>query len=570
VQAEPHAAPLGARTTLRDYQALAVTQALQALSRDPRARPLVVAPTGAGKTVIAGEIARAFLEGGVLSSRHLPISEGGAAGRVLFIAHTREIIHQTLRRFRATGIDAGVYMGADRSDRSAAAQVASVQTLSARVGRGGSWLPSADLVILDEAHHARASQYARVLAHYCGEPGGVDRARVVGLTATPVRGDGRGMGDVFSQLVTTVDVRDLIDAGHLAAYRYWVGVPPDLAGLKIRHGDYEHDSLAERMVRSAAIDSVVAQYIRLLRAGPGEARRTTLAFCVTVAHSQALVAALVAAGVDAVHVDGTTPAPDRAAIFAALAGREVELVSNVALVSEGYDCPSLDGVLLCRPTKSLALARQQVGRVLRPPGPVVIVDCAGIWAEHGPPAQRIRWRLTRDVRGYEVEGVELEKSCPGCGELIPMRATDHAVCGWVQEKLAQLPFDDLPSQRMVAVEVADDYARGEPAREDWMFALLRLAHRANRKMWSVLYTYETAFGVKPSFASVRRVMDRYRISVSLALVMQGKACPRPDEECRFCDSVAEYWRKQAGFRAAAKAKSIEKLRVAPDAQDTAL
>lgn len=489
---------------------------------------MVVAPTGAGKTVI----------GGAIAARHLALG-----GRVLFVAHTREIIDQTARRFGSPGRPCAVFMGA-RSDTHAPLTVASVQTLASRIARNRP-VPAASLVIVDEAHHIRAGTYGRMIEHYQGKG-----ARVVGLTATPVRADGKGLAESFSELVQTVTVSDLIDAGHLARFRYFAAVPPDLAGVRKVAGDWDQDQLAQRMSGSKILGDVVESWTRHIKAADGEPRRTALLFAVSIRHSLLLRDAFLAARVEAVHVDGTTPARERDEVFAALAEKAVDVVCNVSLVCEGYDCPSLDGVILARPTQSLGLARQQVGRVLRPPGPVVILDHAGIFAKHGRPDDPIMWKLTADKDAASVDR-EAWKSCPECAELIRSSARECA-CGWFHEVTAEAarPEEEHGAGKMVEIDTLT--SGGAPPREKWIVRELFAIHQRGHKLWSILPKYEDVFLEKPPFAQVRRAVEAYD---ALAL---GECLMRRDGECRFCPSHDDYWKKQSEFRARAKINAAMK------------
>lgn len=488
--------------SLRAYQVEAVDQIWAARG----SRPLLVAPTGSGKTVMAGELIRREVEAG---------------GRVVFVAHTREIIQQTATRLAAEGQRVGVVMGQEPSDPGAPVQVASIQTLGARIDRG---LPAASLVIVDEAHHIRAATYETVVDRYTGS-GSV----LVGLTATPIRSDGKGLGEWFGELVQTVDVPDLIETGFLADFRFWVATPPDLASVKVRAGEYAPEQLEEVMTRSEVIGDVVDSYLRHLSG------RTCLVFCVSIQHSKQLAERFLGRGIEAAHVDGTTPKPERDAVFAALAGKRIRVVTNVALVSEGFDAPSLDGVILARPTKSLGLARQQMGRVLRPPGPVVIVDHAGVYLEHGLPDAEITWSL--DLDRPAVKGAAVTKVCPECGAVIPGGVSECPECGAEQARRAVVQehvdatLVEVRRTKKAQREMAAQAKR--QAHEDMVTAYAKVlleAHRGKRKMGWAHYRWTDR---REEVVPVRVKRE--------ALARHFESSPQhAPGECRFCASSVEW------------------------------
>jgi superfamily II DNA or RNA helicase len=230
-------------------------------------------------------------------------------------------------------------------------QISSIATLHARAIRANVIdLPSADLVIVDEAHHARARSYTKIIEKY-------PHAVILGLTATPCRGDGRGLGNVFECLVECPSVAELIADGHLVPTKVYAPSLPDLRGVSVKRGDYVESQLAERMNNTRLVGDVVEHWHRL-----GE-RRQTVIFATGVAHSLHIRDEFRRAGVLAEHIDGTTPVEEREAILGRLAAGKVEIVCNAMVLTEGWDQPSVSCLVLARPTKSLGLCRQMVGRV---------------------------------------------------------------------------------------------------------------------------------------------------------------------------------------------------------------
>ena len=248
---------IGAQPDLRPYQREAIGQFNGEVAAGRR-RVLLVAPTASGKTVIAGAI----------------IAEAAAEGRrILFLAHRRELIQQAGRKLYAGGVDHGIIQAGFSRRPGAPVQVASVQTLHARAIRSAAMdLPPADMVVVDEAHHVRARTYQRLLLAF-------PEAIVLGLTATPCRGDGRGLGNVFDALIECPPVAELIAAGYLVPTKVYAPTRPDLAGVKVERGDYVEKQLAERMDKPRLIGDVIGHWFKL-----GE-RRPTVVFATGVGHS---------------------------------------------------------------------------------------------------------------------------------------------------------------------------------------------------------------------------------------------------------------------------------------------
>lgn len=404
------AAPAPASLTLRPYQQRALAGVRE--RRRPGVRVLVVAPTGAGKTVIGSQ---------------LVLDELAAGGRVLFLAHRQELIAQTYGKLLVMGLDErelGVIMGdgiithpvtrrrvcCER--RSARVQVASIDTLRNRPKP-----PGITLVIIDESHRALAKSYRDVVATY-------PSALVVGLTATPYRGDGRGLGDLFNDLLVVAQPRELIADGFLAEPRVFSHpVKPDLSTVKITAGDYNAEQLDAAVNKSELVGNIVEHWRKHLDGV------RTVAFAASVAHSKNLTAAFNDNGIPAEHLDGETAPELRAALLGRLDRGETLVVSNAMVLVEGWDQPAVKGCILACPTKSPTKYIQCAGRVLRPyQGQTpVILDHGGCAIEHD---------LPHVDREYSLEGrKKREKSavnvveCPQCFGASPKNTAVCPYCG---------------------------------------------------------------------------------------------------------------------------------------------
>lgn len=371
--------------SLRPYQQDAIEAVRQAFRTGHRA-PLLVAPTGAGKTVMFGYIA------------------GEAAGkgkRVLIIAHRRELIRQASGKLRETGVDHGIIAPGFTPSRDLV-QVASVQTLGRRMDR----VTPPDLIVIDEAHHAIAGQWAAVVAAF-------PSARILGVTATPERLDGRGLGTqaggCFDSLVMGPAVGDLIEGGFLSPTRVFAPADaPDLAGIRTVAGDYAQGALGDAMQRPKIVGDAIAHYVKHAAGMPA------ILFSPSVAHAEAMAAAFRDAGWRALAASGTTAPAERDAAIAGLATGAVQVLCSCDLVSEGLDVPAVGCVILMRPTKSLGLYLQQVGRGLRTaPGKthLIVLDHAGNSLTHGMIEQPREWSLAGRPKRDPSDAA---RQCPTC------------------------------------------------------------------------------------------------------------------------------------------------------------
>jgi DNA repair protein RadD len=387
-------------------------------------RILLVAPTGSGKTVMASEVVSRAVR---------------KYSRVLLLSHRREIVDHTSEKLHLFDTRHGIIMAGVDPRPMASVQVASIQTLSARaVRRGTMEMPPADVVIIDEVHHCRAKSYQDIIELY-------PKAVLLGLTATPCRGDGRGLGNVFEVMVECPQVAELIKLGHLVPSKIFAPVRPDLEGVRTQSGDYVVGQLEHRMDTAELVGDVVCDWLQ-----HGE-RRRTICFAVGVNHSKHIADEFLKFGIRAEHLDGNTPKDEREAILARLASGKTEVISNCQVLTEGFDCPDVGCIVLARPTKQLGLYRQMVGRGLRPaPGKkdCIILDHADAWRSHGRPEDDIAWTLDVDSRAVNRSQEKRQRGdapqifeCPGCKVL--MTRPPCPSCGWrPQPRARDVDFQD--------------------------------------------------------------------------------------------------------------------------------
>lgn len=373
---------------LRDYQDTCIGGVRNAYRAGKRS-PLLVSPTGSGKTVMFAYISNGTSRKG---------------NKVLILVHRQELVDQTTKTLNAFSVGHGVIAAGRTPDRTHPVQVASVQTM---VRRLGAFRP--DLIIIDEAHHGTAGSWRKVID---GNP----QARILGVTATPERLDGRGLGEVFDDLIMGPEVAWLIENGHLSRPVYYA--PPqaaNLAGLHIRGGDFAKDELAKAMDNRIVTGDAVEHYARICRGAPA------VAFCASVAHAQHVAEQFLAAGFRADVLDGTLDKDTRRDRVRALGDGRLHVLTSCEIINEGFDLPIVTAAILLRPTMSLGLHLQQIGRVLRPaPGKdrAIILDHVGNLARHGFAEDEREWNLAGRPRKKKRKADDEEeisvRQCPNC------------------------------------------------------------------------------------------------------------------------------------------------------------
>lgn len=356
-----------ATVELREYQREALALIGKAAARGVR-RQLGVAATGLGKTVIFCALAR---EMGV---------------RTIVVALRDELIEQAAASVLRWWPDAdvGIVKG-DRDEVHARVVVASVQTLSrpARLARlieptlFGEHVPFG-LVVIDEAHHSASPSYRTVIEGLrCGEP---DGPLLLGVTATPDRGDGKGLDDLFDEVTFAYDIRWGIARNYLSDLRGMrVQLDADLSKIGIRGGDYDAGMAGQMLEDSHAANTICRAWQQ------HAAGRRTLVFTPTVATAMSVAAEFAEHGVSAAYVDGTMPIDERRATLAAYSRGDIDVLANCAVLTEGYDEPRTDCIIVARPTKSRALYTQMVGRGTRvhpDKADCLVLDIVGVTDVH--------------------------------------------------------------------------------------------------------------------------------------------------------------------------------------------
>lgn len=459
-------------------------------------------PTGGGKTVVASDMIRSAVQKGK---------------RILFLAHRKELIDQCFSKLSQFGVNAGVIMASDRRrDDYWPVQVASIQTLARRLDR----LPPADVVFVDEAHHAISNSYQALIEKY-------PSAIIIGLTATPWRMGKLTLAEQFEELVLAATPAELMAIGSLTPYDAFAYDAPDLHEVSTTAGDYNQKQLAIACNTTVLVGSVVREY--LTHAGG----RRGILFPVDVEHSKGLVEEFRRAGVAAEHLDCHTPKLERERILASLHTGETRIVASVGVLTEGFDCPAVEVIIIARPTQSLSLHLQMLGRGLRPSSDTgkvraLIHDHAGNLLRHGLPDDERDYSLkatpardralhTCPFCKFIFASLPSGGHCARCGELIAEaverqrqeaaaeRSAKQVVEG-IRLNAAQIRLQREQRERLGLRNDLSDAQLAKVCRatpEEKAAEYLRLLEVARRKGFQrgfAAHAYRDTFGVWPRFS----------------------------------------------------------------------
>jgi superfamily II DNA or RNA helicase len=334
--------------------------------------------------------------------------------RAWFVVHRKELLEQSVRTFvTAADLHVGIIAAGYPSDSAAPVQVCAVGSLRTRLSK----VTHPDLVVWDECHHLPSKSWATLAQ-------ALPNAVQIGLTATPSRLDGRGLRPFFDALVTGPSTADLIAAGYLSPYRLFAPAVFDVSQLHTVAGDYNRKEVTAKMTASTVVGDAVGTYQR--HAAGGRA----LVFAWSLEASRALADAFTAQGIPAAHVDGETPALERAEAMKRFRAGDVRVLCNCELFGEGLDVPAVDAVFLLRPTASLGLYLQQCGRGLRPAAgkdAVRLFDHVGNYTRHGLPDDPRAWTLDGIAKPAR-EALAPLKRCPSCFAVASAAARQCLYC----------------------------------------------------------------------------------------------------------------------------------------------
>lgn len=394
--------------TLRDYQNTWL-DGLRDAFRAGFHSPLGVLPTGGGKTVCFSYLAARLSEN---------------RKRTVILAHRSELLDQISATLESFGVDHGRIAPGYAYDRRQLVHVASTQTLARRLDR----VEVPDYAIPDEAHHFTVeSQSGKILGDWRGRN---PNLRTVGVTATALRLDGEGLGGNFDTIVIGPSSAALTELGALCPYRLFApATPVDLSGIGRQAGDFARGATEAAIDKPRITGDAVSHYRKLCDGAPA------VAFCVSIAHAEHVAETFRAQGYRSASIDGKMDHGLRAALVADFKRGAINVLTSCDLISEGFDLPGLCSAILLRPTMSLALYLQQVGRALRiAPGKreAIILDHVGNSARHGMPDDDREWSLIgRSGDRKTKAGAAACRQCEKCFAVSPAAALKCRECGEV-------------------------------------------------------------------------------------------------------------------------------------------
>lgn len=421
---------------LRDYQEGLVSR-VHELQEAGVKKICAVSPTGAGKTVIASEIIRRAR------------SEGK---RVMFWAHRKELIDQCCAKLDWAGLrNYGVFKGRKhpRYDPSKPIQVASVQTLVRR----DHW--PADLIIIDECHRSTARTYLKLISRYENDP------TIIGLTATPYRDSGKPLGDIYEAIAEGPSIPYLVERGFLECPKVFGAERVDVKGLKITAGDYNRSQLAEAMASTILRGDIVTNWRMRSLASVGAEDMCTVVFAVSIEQSKAIAQQFNEAGITARHIDGSMDDRTREAILNGLRKRQIKVVTNVGICTEGWDLPHLECVILARPTRSRSLYKQMVGRVMRPDEgkrDTVVLDHADCTRMHGFVSDPEKYSLSKnEERTKKQLEARKNKDCPKCSAIVSLFEQACPNCGHLfkKERISEVGYTEEELKQLTPEQIEE-------------------------------------------------------------------------------------------------------------------
>jgi superfamily II DNA or RNA helicase len=415
---------------LRPYQ-LKAEQDIRAAFLSGYRAPLFVLPTGGGKTRFFCSIAQSAEKRG---------------RRVLILCHRVELIDQIVQSLADVDVQPDIIaagyqrsMGRFRAANRTVA-VASVQTLVRRFET----YPAPTLIIIDEAHHVSAGgTWSEILRHY-------HTAKNLGVTATPCRLDGRGLGAHFDHMILGPNVRELTEMGYLAPAKVFAPPTVDTSGLKIRMGDYQTGA-AEALIDTPAITGDALSHYRKHADG-----KPALVFCTSVAHAHHVAEQFRKAGVSAIALDGGTDRAIRRMAVADFKEGKIQVMASCDLFSEGFDVPGVHCGIMLRPTASEGLHRQQIGRILRPAPDkphAIILDHVNNCQKFGLPDEPREWTLDGDANKKPKKSAAAIRVCAKCFAASPARAL---VCQDCSARFEAKPRQEIDEREGELVELTPE------------------------------------------------------------------------------------------------------------------
>jgi len=373
---------------LHDYQQNLVDKARQSYV-DGYVSPCIVAPCGSGKSIVISEIARMTTLGG---------------NRVLFLVHRRELVDQIRETFINNNVDMQLV------------ELGMVQTIVRRLDKTN----KPDLIITDENHHSLAASYRKIYDHFSD-------VLKLGFTATPIRLNGSGLGDINDVLIEEVSAKWLIENNYLSPYKYYAPKLIDTESLKLNNmREFSSTSINDTMSENKIYGDVIKHYQELAN------NQQAIVYSHSVEASEEVAAEFNDAGYSAAHIDGKTPKVERDEIINKFRDMEIQILTNVDIIGEGFDVPDCSVVIMLRPTQSLSLYIQQSMRGMRyrPNKTSIIIDHVDNVRRHGLPDMDRTWSL----EGKKKTSKESEVSIKECLNCFAVYTPEYLVCPFCGHK----------------------------------------------------------------------------------------------------------------------------------------
>lgn len=471
---------------LRNYQEHAISELRSFVSLGLK-KVIMALPTGAGKSIIFGQIIKNALEKEKI---------------VLWLVHRRNLVYQMRDVLQEFDIKCGLIMAGNDSDTKLPIQLCTIQTLHRRLQLAdpfsNRFFIDADLVLIDEGHRSLSKTYLNLIKMYQDKT-------IISCTATPMRADGRGMGEVYDAIAYIAGVKELTDKGYLSPARYFAPATPNLKGVNIAMGDYVVKQLAEKVNKQKINGDIVDNWLK-----NGE-NRNTLVFCVNVKHSIAVKDEFIKNGVNAEHLDAKSTDEERDDVFSRMENGDTKVICNVGLYQEGLDVPSVSCVVMARPTKSMGLYRQCLGRGLRVfPGKkdTLIFDHGGTIEEHGFLEDKIMWHLSgKDLAWKKPKKSKSEPrpvKCKACHEIF-IGLKSCPVCGTELKKFGKkIKGTDAKLIELKAKRKLNKTASWIEKRQ-FMGMLKYLENKHGWRSGRKAHLYKLYFGVWPNDQRVKNV-----------------------------------------------------------------
>lgn len=429
---------------LHDYQKNLVKKTRQAYLDGFKA-PCVVAPCGAGKSVIISDISRMTTDKG---------------NRVLFLVHRKELIDQIRGTFSKNEVNMNLV------------EFGMVQTIVRRLEK----TEKPSLIITDESHHGLAASYRKIYDYF-------DKVPRLGFTATPIRLNGSGLGDINDILIEEVDAEWLIENHFLSPYKYYAPKLIDVSKLKLNNlHEFSNSSIDDAIDRTIYGD-VIRHYRELAD------DEQAIAYCHNVEASKYTSEQFNLNGIHAVHIDAKTPKTERDEIIQKFRNKEIQVLCNVDLIGEGFDVPDCSTVIMLRPTQSLSLFIQQAMRGMRYKlgKTSIIIDHVDNVRRFGLPDQKRHWSLHSKKTSKSTAEVKI-RQCNNCFAVYPMDAKECPECGYKPEVKQAIEYEVDEAAALEEITKADiditlDFR--EPSDCKSMGELYELAkHRGYKRGWA--------------------------------------------------------------------------------------